>query len=299
MSFFYQMPFEEEPNFGASITSNMKRVYLFTLFTMIMAANTFSQTEKPVFVLVHGAWYGAFAWKKLTPLLEAKGYKVVTLDLPGYGTDNRPVATLTLDDYVKKLVETVRPLKEKLILVGHSMGGAVITQAAEVLGPEKVAKLVFLDAFLLKNGESIFMQVEQINAATKAAGNAAAKKLQTDFLIFSADGKSCTVAKERMAEVFCHDCLPEDQAVIKANPGWQPAAVLAAPMQVTDKRYGSIPKFYIQCTEARDLDRTSILHNVPCVHYYTLPSSHSAFFSMPGKLAALLADVQNYIVPVQ
>lgn len=259
-----------------------------------MAANSFSQSSKPTFVFIHGAWFGSFAWKKTTPLLEAKGYKVIVLDLPGYGSDKRPSNTITLSDYVQKVVEVTEPLKEKVILVGHSMGGAVITQASEVLGPEKVEKLVFLDAFLLKDGESIFAQVEKMNEAGKASGNSTVKTPASEYLIFSEDGKSCLVAPNMMTEVFCHDCPPEDKALIRAHTTWQPVATLAIPVKVSDKRYGVIPKFYIQCTQAKDLDRTSILQNVPCRKVYKLPSSHSPFFSMPDKLVTVLDEIFKF-----
>ena len=259
-----------------------------------MSTNSFAQSAKPTFVFIHGAWYGAFAWYKITPLLEAKGYKVIAFDLPGYGGDQRPPNTITLNDYVQKVVEVVKPLKEKVILVGHSMGGAVITQASEVLGPEKVEKLVFLDAFLLKNGESIFAQVEKMNQAVKEASTSTIEKPASDYLVFSEDGKSCRVALDRVLEVFCHDCPPEDQALVMAHPTWQPVSALATPVQVSDSRYGVIPKFFIQCIKAKDLDRTSILQNVPLQKVYTLPSSHSPFFSMPGELVAVLDEIYKF-----
>lgn len=271
----------------------MKRSYLFILSLMIMATPSFAQSAKPTFVFIHGAWYGSFAWKKVTPLLEARGYKVIAFDLPGYGGDQQSLNTITLDDYVQKVVAVVKPLEEKVILVGHSMGGAVITQASEMLGPEKVEKLVFLDAFLLKNGESIFAQVEKMNEAAKMVGISTVQKPASDYLVFSADGKSCRVAPDRVMEVFCHDCPPEDQALVLAHPTWQPVTALATPVQVSDSRYGVIPKFFIQCTQAKDLDRTSILQNVPLQKVYTLPSSHSPFFSMPDKLVAILDEIHQ------
>ena len=269
----------------------MKRIYLLILSVVIMITNTFSQSAKPVFVLIHGAWFGSFAWKKVTPLLEAKGYRVIVLDLPGYGDDKRPSATITLADYVNKVADTIKSLKGNVVLVGHSMAGAIISEVGELLGPEKIDKLVFLDAFLLKNGESILAQVGKINEARGAAANPA---IQSDYLVFSEDGKSCMVPPGRMQDVFCHDCLPEDLALLRTHTTWQPVAALATPVILTDKRFGSIPKFYIHCTQSRDLDRTSILHNVSCQKIYTLPSSHSPFFSMPGKLVEIFDQVMAY-----
>lgn len=272
----------------------MKRIYLFILFILIMSADTFSQTTKPAFILIHGAWFGSFAWKKVIPLLEAKSYQVIALDLPGYGNDNQPSGNITLADYIKAVADTANSLKEKVVLVGHSIGGAVITEAGEQLGPEKVDKLIFLDAFLLKNGESISEQVGKMNEASKTPGNSTIQKPADDYVIFSEDGKSCLVTPNRMSEVFCHDCPPEYQSLLNANKKWQPVAALATPVNVTDKRYGAIPKFYIQCTHSRDLDRTSILQNVYCQKIYTLPSSHSPFFSMPDKLVEIFDEIYKF-----
>lgn len=245
----------------------------------------------PVFILVHGAWYGSFAWKKVIPLLEATGHRVIAPDLPGYGHDKQPAGDISLADYVALITTLATGVEGKVILVGHSMGGAIITQAAELLGPEKVSKLIFLDAFLLRNDESILFQVENMNIAASDPENIKKKQLATNFLIFSENSKHATVALERIPEIFCHDCSPEDQALLTRELVWQPVAALATPVQVTDARYGIIPKFFIQCTEARDLDRTSILHHVHCQEIYTLPSSHSPFFSMPAQLVQVLEKI--------
>lgn len=269
----------------------MKRFYSIISLLFIMTTTSFSQSAKPTFVLIHGAWFGSFAWKKVVPQLEAKGYKVIAFDLPGYGTDQRPPSAITLNDYVQKVVEVVKPLKEKVILVGHSMGGAIITQASELLGPEKVDKLVFLDAFLLKDGESILAQVDRMNEASKLAVQSGTSNLETNYLVFSADGKTCTVDPKRITTVFCHDCPTEDKALVSSQIIWQPVAALATPVHVTENRYGVIPKFFIQCTQAKDLDRTSTLQNVTCQKIYTIPSSHSPFFSIPDKLVAILDEI--------
>ena len=243
------------------------------------------------FVLVHGAWYGRWCWYKLIPLLEQKGYQVVAIDLPGYGEDNTDLANITLNNYVNKVVEAAATVAGKVVLLGHSMGGAVISQASEVLGSEKVAKLVFLDAFLLRDGESIFDQAEKMNEATKHEANFMIEHPASEYLVFSEDGKTCVVNPLMIAEIFSHDCPAEDVALAGKMLRWQPVACLATPLRVTDARYGSIPKYFIRCTLAKDLDRRSIVQNMPCERVYELPSSHSVFFSMPAKLAEVLEDI--------
>ncbi|WP_345262785.1 alpha/beta fold hydrolase [Nibrella viscosa] len=254
--------------------------------------NTPTSSSDKTYILVHGAWYGGgWCWHKVVPLLESRGYAVIPVDLPGYGQDTTPAASVTLDDYVTTVLDVAGSVKGKVVLVGHSLGGAVISQASEFLGPEKAEKLVYVDAFLLRNGESILAQVQQLAEASKAAPEPAAEQLAADYLIFSDDQKTCLVDPARMQEVFCHDAPAEDVALAKANLRWQPVAGLATPISVTDERYGVIPKVYIRCTKSRDLDRRSIVQHVPCQQVFELPSSHSPFFSMPDRLAAILEEV--------
>jgi len=269
----------------------MKSIYCFTLIILGMITQVFSQAAGKTYILVHGAWFGGWCWYKVVPLLEEKGYRVLAIDLPGYGNDTTVPSTVTLDDYVQKVAEAAHSVSGKVVLVGHSMGGAVISQAGEVLGPEKVEQLVYLDAFLLKNGESIFSQVEKMNEASKLSSDVTIEHPASEYLIFSEDQKTCLVNPLMMQEVFCHDCPAEDVTLVKTKLRWQPVAALATPITASAERYGSIPKTYIRCTGSKDLDRRSIVQNMSCQKVYELPSSHSPFFSMPEKLVAILADV--------
>lgn len=269
----------------------MTRFWFVTLILCTMQTHIYSQSSDKTYILVHGAWYGgSWNWKKIVPDLKSKGYHVLAIDLPGYGADKRLPSTLTLDDYVSKVVGAARSVKGKVSLVGHSMGGAIISQAGEILGPEKIDNLIYLDAFLLRDGESILSQIGKMNAVNTLF-DAAREHSSGDFLIFSDDQKTCLFNPLKVEEYFCHDCPADDVAEVKANLRWQPVSVLATPIKVSDARYGNIPKFFIRCTAARDLDRKSILENVPCKKVYELQSSHSPFFSMPEKLALILEEI--------
>ncbi len=89
------------------------------------------------YVLVHGAWHGSWCWEKVVPLLEQAGHQVEALDLPGHGQDKTPIREITLAAYTNRVCETLDAQAEPVILVGHSLGGMVITQAAE----ERPAKI--------------------------------------------------------------------------------------------------------------------------------------------------------------
>ncbi len=267
----------------------MKTSLLLLLITGLLQPVT--QAQSKTFILVHGGWHGAWCWKKVVPLLEAKGNQVLAIDLPGHGNDKTPPATVTLDDYVQKIVRVAQAQTGPVILVGHSMAGVAIAQAAEALGTEKVAKLVFLDAFMPKNGESVFALAGKAEAQNKATGKLALGPSVTENLILSEDKKTSLLQSDKVGQLFYHDCSADDVAFAKAHVGGQPMACLGTPVTVTDARYGAVPKVYILCKKAKDLDKSSLTEKVPIQKFYTLASSHSPFFSMPEKLVAILAEL--------
>jgi pimeloyl-ACP methyl ester carboxylesterase len=261
----------------------MKKLFFCVLFCFICGIIC-AQNQNKTYILVHGGWHGAWCWNKVVPLLEAKGNKVIAIDLPSHGKDKTPPETVTLDDCVKKVVEIVNQQTEPVILVGHSMSGLIISQAAEVLGAKKVAKLVYLDAFLPKKGESVMMIADKNSPM-------ASKNRPQSFFIVSADHKTATINFEVAVNALYHDCSKEDIAFAKANLCIQSVAVLATPVKVSEEIYGKIPKVYILCTKAKDLDKSKIATNVPCEKIYKLDTSHSPFFSQPKKLAKILNKI--------
>jgi pimeloyl-ACP methyl ester carboxylesterase len=264
-----------------------------TLFLLLITGflQIFSQAQSKTYILVHGGWHGAWCWKKVVPLLEAKGNRVLAIDLPGHGDDKTPPATVTLNDYVRKIVAVANAQTGPVILVGHSMAGVAIAQASEVLGKEKLAKLVFLDAFMPQNGESVFALAGKAGTQNKAAGKPDPNPSVEGSMMLSDDKKTSVIMPDKISPLFYHDCSADDVAVAKAHVGPQPMACLATPVNVTEARYGVIPKVYILCAQAKDLDKSSLTKNVPIQKLYTLASSHSPFFSMPEKLVAILQEL--------
>nr|XP_027065741.1 polyneuridine-aldehyde esterase-like [Coffea arabica] len=103
------------------------------------------------FLLVHGACLGAWSWYKLVTLLEEAGHKVTALDLAASGRNQERIReVLTIDDYHKPLFSFMDALspEEKVILVGHSMGGYAVSSAMERY-PEKIDFAVFVSAHML------------------------------------------------------------------------------------------------------------------------------------------------------
>lgn len=98
------------------------------------------------FVLVHGAWHGGWCWEKLRPLLEAEGHTVIAPDMPGHGEDRLPIEDQNLEKYARTVEALIAPLNEPVILVGHSFGGMITSQAACYI-PNKIKNLSILQRF--------------------------------------------------------------------------------------------------------------------------------------------------------
>jgi len=232
------------------------------------------------FLLIHGAWHGGWCWDRLIPALAARGRRAIAIDLPGGGDDPTPLTEVTLEGYAKKVVEALETLDEPAILLGHSMGGISITEAAE-RAPERIAKLVYLCAFLPRDGESLL--------GLAAENDPASTVMET---IFSEDGLSVTVGDATIRPAFYGDCSDEDVAFAKAR--LRPLAVqpAAAPVHATAARFGRVPRVYIECTEDRaiPIDRQRAMAAAsPPTEVFTMNTSHSPFFSAPDALADILA----------
>lgn len=249
-----------------------------------MENSQFSQPGK-TYILIHGAWHGAWCWNKVAPIIRAGGHKVIANDLPGHGRDIRHASEVSLDDYANSIKQVANDQRGQVVLVGHSMAGMVISQAAEKLGPEKISALIYLDAFLPRDGESLFALVE---AALNHSTRVSRKPMLVENIVSSPDYVTNSVNPEMAAQIFYHDCSEEDQKYATGQMTSEPVIPLATPVRLTDAIFGIVPKYFILCTETRDMDKSFFSTHVPCEEIYTLESSHSPFFSMPEKLAELL-----------
>ncbi|PSR54991.1 hypothetical protein AHMF7605_16510 [Adhaeribacter arboris] len=252
-----------------------------------MTNNAISPAGK-TYLFVHGAWHGAWCWDKVIPLVQAKGHTAIAIELPGHGQDIERTSEVSLKDYVNAVMKTANEQEGEVLLVGHSMAGMVISQAAEKLGSKKVSALIYLDAFLPRNGESLFALVE---ATLKQLSPNSRKPNLVENLITAEDHQTNWVNPELAAQIFYHDCSEADKKFALTRLSKEPIAPLATPVQLTEEVYGVIPKYFILCTESQDMDKTFLSTHVPCEKVYTLHSSHSPFFSMPEKLAEIIDEI--------
>jgi pimeloyl-ACP methyl ester carboxylesterase len=207
---------------------------------------------------------------------------VVAPDLPGHGKDKRPIADITLQAYTDRVCQILDEQSDPVVLVGHSMGGAVITQAAEYR-PEKISKLVYVTAFLLQNGEFLLQHAEPDTEA-----------LVLPNLIMSEDQSYANVKQEALKEVFYADCSDEDVEFAKSRLVPQAAAPFATPVSTTEKNFGRVPRVYIACLRDRAISpsiQEKLYTALPCENVISMDTSHSPFFSAPEELAKHLLSV--------
>lgn len=232
------------------------------------------------FVLVHGAWHGAWCWRDLTPLLEAADHRVLAPDLPGHGRRPAPVAEMTLDSYAEAVADSVRAAREPVILVAHSMGGIIATHAAERVA-DRIARLVYVAAFLPGDGQTL----PELSGSVPGGDN-----VQPNLVIDEAAG-TCLPADAARRDLFYGECREADAAFCLERLVPESLAAMLAPVHVTPQGADRLPRSYIACL--RDGAITPPLQRhmysaLPCDPVLTLEADHSPFFSRPRELAAHL-----------
>jgi len=236
------------------------------------------------FVLVHGAWQGAWCWEKVVPLLSEAGHQVHTLDLPGLGDDETPIAAVTLDSYVSAVIELIESVGEPVVLVGHSMGGAIISQVAEAI-PDKISDLIFLTAFSLKDGETL------LQYATADKESYAAQNIQVNE-----EKGEVTVAEATLRDCFYGLSPDEDAEVAIKRLRPQAMAPFTTAVSLSDEKYGSVRSYYIECSEDRAISpgmQRQLRDNAPIVRSVVLKADHAPYYSCPEKLVKTLISMAS------
>lgn len=280
--------------------------------------------DKSAFVLVHGAWHGAWTYTKVIPELAALGHVAVAIDLPGHGLDAQfpsswfsrpldaaafatevsPLSGVTLQQCADSVIAAIDQLHAgghtKVILVGHSLGGVSITATAEQ-APEKLQKIVYLSAFMLDVGQSSFDTValpEGSSAEVLPLVKADPKAVGATRIDWAATDPGYVAAAKSAFYADVSDV--QFRAVANLLTPDEPAALSATPTTKTVGRWGSVRRHYISCLQDRAippaLQQRFIAAadafapaNKTIVH--TLNTSHSPFVSAPEELALLLSAI--------
>lgn len=278
-----------------------------------------------IFVLVHGAGQGAWAFGKVAWPLTLAGHQVIARDLPGHGlrarfprsylerpadpdrfaTEPSPLAQLTAQDYADEVTATVSQLAEQLpgrqiILAGHSFAGLTLSRVGEAI-PELISRLVYLSAVMPAPGKSFFDYAATPEAAASKVPSIGigdpqvTGALRIDF--HSADpGYQAEIKAAIAADVDDQDW----QAVTNLLSPDVPAAWVAEPVATTAGRWGAIPRTYISCTadfllpaaeQRLFIDEADKLTPGNPTDVREMATSHCPFLSEPGQLARILLQL--------
>ena len=233
------------------------------------------------FVLVHGAFAGAWCWKRVSPGLRAAGHDVETLDLPGSGADQTPVADVTLAAYGERVCD-VLAAGPPALLVGHSMGGMAITQAA-ARRPDLIAGLVYAAAFLPVESESLIDLTQRPEAGED--------QVQAN-LVVSGDPPVATLSPEGARRATCQLATDEQAAWAAAHRGPQPVLPFTQPL-IGDGAEG-LPRAYVMCLQDRaiwpDLQRF-MAARAGCHPVLQVDTDHSVWLTAPDALVTALDQV--------
>jgi pimeloyl-ACP methyl ester carboxylesterase len=232
-----------------------------------VAAQTQSTTEVKTVLLIHGAWADGSSWWKVIPLLEAKGLHVVAVQIP-------------LTSFADDVAATQRAIALEdgpVLLVGHSYGGAVITEAGN---DPKVAGLIYVSAVAPDAGESTFRLITSVPTPIGSE----LRPDKTGFLKLTPKG---------ITEDFAQDLPAKEIAVLIATQ--VPVSVAAMKGEITVPAWKSKPSWYIVAANDRAIspDLEAAQAKKIGATTTTVPSSHVIMLAQPSKVAAVIFDAAS------
>jgi pimeloyl-ACP methyl ester carboxylesterase len=253
----------------------LTKTLLIAAFVATIAGSA-SAADKATVVLVHGAFEAASVWKPVEAQLRKDGFETVAVDLPG--RDGAPPADPAsgLVAYRDAVLAVINKQKDPVVLVGHSFGGMTISVVGEA-APGKIKKLVYVAAYLPKNGQSLVM-LSQTDADSK---------MGPAFRI-SDDKRTASVDPAARGDLFCNDCDPKIKASVAAAIISEPLAPLAAPVALTDARFGKIDKVYIHTARDQVVSprlQKEMIAVTPVREELTVDTGHAPFAAAPLELA--------------
>lgn len=235
------------------------------------------------FVLVHGAWHGGWCWRDTARALRAAGHTVFTPTHTGLGERaHQNGEAITLETHIRDVAGCIEAEElDDVILCGHSYGGMVITGVADRM-PERIRALVYLDAFLPENGDSLIGLLPQALPAEVAAQFVGA------FRGTALEGRS-GMMQPIPAEAF--NILPANRPWVERRCVPQALATFDMPILLTGDHAKVGQRLYILADNWEPSPFRHFAKKVegrPGWRVTKLPSSHDVMVDMPEELAAEL-----------
>lgn len=263
------------------------------LFLLLFSATTLASTTeddtaaKSPIVLVHGAWQGAYVWDQTKTELEKAGYKVSVVKLSGHWDDSTPAHEVSLQGYIDQVKAAINTYNEPVILVGHSLGGAIITQTAAQL-PKKISKLVYVAGFLPQSGKSV-LEYSQMDRESILGPSIRLSENQTEAGIADPE--------VNLAKIFSQDATDAQKKYLAERYRPEPTIPMGTPLQYDAADYKAAGKKYYIYTEA---DQTigyglqqQMAQAAGITNTYKINSGHSPFISKPVEFIKILKEISK------
>jgi putative intracellular protease/amidase len=236
----------------------------------------------PTYVLVHGAWADESAWLGIRNQLAVTA-NVVTVNLPAHGSDPKEGRGIGQADYVKAVTAVIRQQPGKVILVGHSMAGMIISQVADQM-PDKIDKLIYVAAFLPKNKQSLNGIVDGFLKGQKP-----------DIFTFNNDYSLIGVKKEVLPAVVCADCPQEMKEMLVKYHRPDPLKAFNDPVTL-GTGFAKVPKYYIATRNDQAvpfaLQQQMIQQNGSVKKVFEMATSHLPFVVQPDSFVSIIRSIQ-------
>ncbi|WP_432846334.1 alpha/beta fold hydrolase [Amycolatopsis sp. CA-161197] len=232
-------------------------------------------------VLVHGGWQGGWAWDGVAEQLRAAGHDVFAPTLRGQEDGDVDRSGITLTTMVDDLIGRIEGQGfDRFVLVGHSGGGPVIQLVAE-RQPERVERTVFVDAWVLADGECIndLLPDELVGAVTALAGQ-------------SSDN-SVTLPPEMFLGAFLQDADEALAASVAARIVPSPLGWLTEPVRLSRFFTSGVPSSYVFLQQDQAVPKTAYersANRLADPRIVECPGSHEAMLTHPAELAKALLE---------
>ncbi|SFJ93369.1 alpha/beta fold hydrolase [Celeribacter neptunius] len=229
--------------------------------------------------MIHGSGHGAWCWRDLLAALAARGIDARAIDLPSHGEDRMDYTEVTQERYRDAILHDIaRHGNRPVLLIGHSAGGFSIAAAAEH-APEKIAGLVYLCAYVPRDGMSLADMRKTAEAHPVL-----------DLIERTDDGRAFLFKAKEGVEALCHDC-PDDVAdYVRTHLGPQAIRPQETPLHVTEASQ-TLPRHYVICDADRVIppeEQRKMSAEFPAGHVHALPSGHAPYFAMPDRVADII-----------
>ncbi len=229
-------------------------------------------------VIVHGAWSSAKDWHYVAGYLASEENNLITVNLPGHGIDETPISDISLQLYVYEVLKAIGDETE-VTLIGHSFGGIVVSEVAELIAPQ-IKKLIYIAAFVPKSGDSLL-----------SLAHTDVESLVGKNLIVDEKAGVASIAKEAIADVFLADAPKAVAEYVTNTMRPEPLAPLATPVTLTDGNFGKITKVYVHSLNDHTIGyslQKEMVKDAGISKTYSLPSSHTPFIVFPQILSAII-----------